>query len=257
MRGIALKRRIRRRPSRTPALVTDFRAPLGAEPRYISRQWAAEADERDAAQAIAAVPEPDWAIPAPAAQQAARREHWRSGPQPSLNALPDGARPAEDVPQSWPQEQNPYPEKPQPSFTPHAAERRQRGSRHTQEWTPEFARHGSPVRPYAPRNQRIHPLPPATPMFFAPGDQEIRRRQVAAAQERVGQVRYPEPDAADQYGLAGAYAAMARHYDLIFGTRTPSSVPGGRWDDGRPAWLAPSAPEVPCRGLAITAGDAA
>jgi hypothetical protein len=73
-------------------------------------------DERSAPGMIAPVPDPDWAIPVPAAQVEAVRA--ASGPQPALRDFPGGALPAEDIPHSYPRGENPYPARPQPTFTP-------------------------------------------------------------------------------------------------------------------------------------------
>jgi len=140
-----------RRGRRGRARVTDYRTPPGGNPLYASRLAAAEADaeqakngpltraerdqiekdlragidpaagrspgdERSVTDAIAAVPDPDWSrVPVPAAQVEAQRA--ASAPQPALRGFPGGALPAEDVPQSWPRGQHPYPQVPQPSFT--------------------------------------------------------------------------------------------------------------------------------------------
>ena len=73
-------------------------------------------DERSVTDAIARIPDPDWAIPVPAAQVEAVRS--ASGPQPALRDFPGGALPAEDVPQSWPRGENPYPAGPVPASCP-------------------------------------------------------------------------------------------------------------------------------------------
>lgn len=153
--------------------------------------------------------------------------------------------------------------RPRPGTNPYPAPARQ-GPPPTQAWAPEYARPAAQhARPYVPQN-RLRPLSPATPMLILFRNPRARRQALTAAQERVEQVSYPVIDIRDHNGQRDRYAALMRHYDAITGTRSPFTDPDAvyrfRYSDGTyrdgPAWPAPSAPEVPQRGRAITAGGA-
>jgi hypothetical protein len=192
-----------------------------------------------------------------------------------MQALPSvaahGASFGETVPQAYPRGGHPYPQEsarqsgpqqqapgPRPSFAarpgtgpfpvaprPLPAAPPRRGPQPTQEWRPDFAESSRHARLYVPRSP-IRPLSPATPMFILFRNPRARRQALTAAQARVEQVSYPVIDIRDHNGQRERYAALMRYYDTVTGTRSPYGNPAN--------WPAPSAPEVPQRGRAITAG---
>jgi hypothetical protein len=159
---------------------------------------------------------PDWTVPVPAAQVAAERA--ASGPQPRL------ARSG-----------------PQP-----------RVLRETQAFTPAFTR--APQPPQAPATPPgFTPLSRPEPVLFS-RDPQQRAQEVADRHAAINGITYPPPGCdGDQYGHAAHYAAVAAYLDRLLGTRLPSADPAGRWADRTPAWPAPQAPDVPARGLQVTA----
>lgn len=144
---------------------------------------------------------------------------------------------------------------------------RVRAGQRTEAWAPGFTRSGPQpaARPSGPQpsfrpsgpqpvtrvrglRPLMRPLSPPVPTRFAAHDPQISQRQVTAARARLGRLPYPQPDPCDETGGARQYAELMQHIDRITGTTSRYGY--------AEAWPYPVAPEVPNRGLAITADPA-
>jgi hypothetical protein len=178
-------------------------------------------DEESVTEAIAPVPDPDWAaIPVPAAQIAAGRA--ASGPQLVLPAgVPPGAVPPEDVPQFSPRGAHPYAH-PVQQPRPQRPVRRPVGMQHTAAWAPPFDEHGERPRPYAPRNRRERqPEDPAELWYYqACGEWQFTPpgEQAEAAMEAWHQLCALAYPGRDMHATFRDYGALMARVSEITGT---------------------------------------